>query len=248
MPINKDNVNWRPEVIVVAAYLLFFTSYVSGSRSYVSRSRSKRFGNVNCSFQFPSETILQGFSASLTYFSFVAFFDRPRGVMMIDPACIESKNSQIEGAGAGLFAKTDIPEGTVLGTYPGVIRPTSKFLKKIANKPDAGTYAWRFNDNLGLIDPTDQNGELQDLCFGGTDDFPFSYFLHRSVLNRPVSTLLARINEPPIGGSGCNIFINEDLKKMEVTFYLSRNVAAGEEFFMDYGLSYDRSLYNGPVQ
>ena len=41
---------------------------------------------------------------------------------------------------------------------------------------------------------------------------------------------------------------DEDLEGRFVTFSLERDVAAGEEFFIDYGLSYDRSMYGGKVE
>jgi SET domain-containing protein len=45
------------------------------------------------------------------------------------------------------------------------------------------------------------------------------------------------------GGGGCNVMATEDLAKREVIFELSRDVVKGEELFMDYGLTYDRSNY-----
>jgi len=113
--------------------------------------------------------------------------------------------------------------------------------------PDIGTYAWRFTDNTEYIDPTDQFGNLGSMCLGGTDDFPLSYWIHQFLLKDvwSVPTCLARINEPPIGAGGCNIRAEENLKVRTVTFTLSRNVKAGDELFMDYGTTYDRSSY-GP--
>ena len=35
----------------------------------------------------------------------------------------------------------------------------------------------------------------------------------------------------------------ENLDRREVKFYLSRDVAGGEELFMDYGRTYDRTKY-----
>ena len=59
-----------------------------------------------------------------------------------------------------------------------------------------------------------------------------------------VPTILCRINEPPIGRD-VNVVTDEDRDQRQVTFVLERDVFAGEEFFIDYGLSYDRSMYGG---
>jgi hypothetical protein len=183
-------------------------------------------------------------SAVATYVGYIAWFDRPKGKLFVDPSMVEAKQSQVEGAGLGLYATTFMPEGTKLGTYPGVIRPTNNYMKKYANIPDAGTYAWRFTDNEFFIDPTSKEGQLYDYCLGGTDDLPLSNFLHQNVFKFKTSTLLARINEPPIGGSGCNVRTEENIDAREVVFSLSKDVYVGEELFMDYGLSYDRSGYS----
>ncbi len=188
-------------------------------------------------------------SAILTYFGFVAFFDRPRGSIDVDENVLIARKSQVEGAGLGLYVTQSLPEGTILGTYPGVLRPTSKFMKKYNRLEGgiAGTYAWRFTDNEDYIDPTDQNGKLGDVCLGGSDDYPLSYFIHEILLRfYSTSTALTRINEPAIGGPGCNVRSDENLSTRQVVFSLSRDVVAGEELFMDYGLTYDRTSYGPP--
>ena len=57
-----------------------------------------------------------------------------------------------------------------------------------------------------------------------------------------VPTTLCRINEPP-RGKDVNVVTDEDRGARSVTFSLERDVFAGEELFIDYGLSYDRSAY-----
>ena len=105
-----------------------------------------------------------------------------------------------------------------------------------------GTFLNAAHFPIGLGGANTNRGEI---CLGGTPDFPLSYFLHEKILRRGVPTLLARINEPPLGGGGCNICSSENLETREVTFALSRDVYEGEELFMDYGLTYDRSSYGG---
>jgi hypothetical protein len=215
----------------------------------VKSEGKRKLPNKQCTAAFSANSIntlvLQGTTCAMTYLGLVAYCDRPRGKLSIDNSFIEERQSQVEGGGLGLYAATSMSEGTVLGTYPGVLRPAAKFLNKYENVPNTATYTWRLTDNRELIDPTDRNGELQNICLGGTPDFPLSYFLHEKILRRGVPTLLARINEPPLGGGGCNICSSENLETREVTFALSRDVYEGEELFMDYGLTYDRSSYGG---
>ena len=214
-------------------------------RTSASTTTSTRATTIPTAFALPEipTVVAQATSGLATYFGLVAYFDRPRGRLDVDTSFIEAKQSQVKGAGLGLYVCRDIPEGTVLGTYPGVERPANNYLLKTEKVPDAGVYAWRFTDNQSFIDPTDQNGQLLEYCYGGTDDFPLSYFLHGKILRWKIPTLLSRVNEPPIGGGGCNVRTEENLDAREVVFELSRDVYAGEELFMDYGLTYDRTTY-----
>lgn len=188
-------------------------------------------------------------SAAATYLGLAAALDSPGGSLSVDPSCFEMRQSRVKGAGMGLFAAVDMEEGTELGTYPGVVKSASSYMKKFRRYPNTCVYAWRFGDSLGYIDPTDSLGRIQNFCRGGNDDIMGSVFLHENLLSfRGVPTLLARINEPPasIGGKrkgACNVITREDLKKRTVPFFLSRDVIAGEELFLDYGPTYDRSGY-----
>jgi hypothetical protein len=219
-------------------------NYRSFHRNYCTGKM--KGSNLPLAFAIPDIPIsaTQVASGVVTYFGLVTYFDRPKGKLNVDPSFVEAKQSQVEGAGLGLYASKNMPSGTILGTYPGVLRPANKFMKKYESKPATSVYTWRFTDNECLIDPTDSEGQLLDYCLGGTDDFPLSNFWHQTVLGFwRVPTLLARINEPPIGGGGCNVQSDENLETREVTFSLSRDVFAGEELYMDYGITYDRSGY-----
>ena len=181
-------------------------------------------------------------SAVLSYVGFVGYFDRPRGDLCVDDSQIEIKASTVPGAGLGLFARTRLPRGTVLGTYPGVVIPLSQNLVKLQKHPECEAYIWRFSDNAFVIDPTNEVGKVDDVCIGGRDGLPGSQWLFSNVLRLSVPTALCRINEPPLG-KDVNVVTDEDLQGRFVTFSLEREVAPGEEFFIDYGLSYDRSMY-----
>ena len=171
-----------------------------------------------------SNLIIQAGVGLATYCGLIAHYDRVRGTLILDDKVdLEVKDSQV-CPGMGLYIKKDFPENTVIGTYPGRVLRARSYMSKYERMPKIGTYAWRFTDNIDIIDPTDRDGELQERCFGGADGNPVSYIFHEKILRKSVSTYLCRINEPPIGGTGCNVRSREDLEKREVTFELSRDV------------------------
>lgn len=188
-------------------------------------------------------------SATLTYLSLITYFDRPRGSLTIpDPqSTLLIQQSRVPNAGLGLFAAQPLSKGTILGTYPGVIRPINTFYDvKCRQYPQAIGYSWRFTDSKYIIDPTDNKGEIQNVCYGGSSEVPLSNIIFPTLLSFwNVNTALCRINEPPIGAGGCNVSAKENLDKREVTFELIQDVVAGQELYLDYGLDYDRSRY-GP--
>ncbi len=182
-------------------------------------------------------------SAVSTYFGFVALTDRPRGQLFVDPTSLEMKGSTVPGAGLGLFATKTLRKDTVLGTYPGVVIPLPQNMDKLRAFPQCKGYTWRFSDNQFVIDPTNPQGEIEDFCKGGNPSMPLSVAFFQTILGFiQVPTTLCRINEPP-KGRDVNVVTDEDLQSRTVTFTLERDVYEGEELFIDYGLSYDRSRY-----
>lgn len=175
-------------------------------------------------------------SALLSYIGLVGFLDRPRGTLVAKRGIdIDILQSNVPGAGLGLFAKRNLPKGTVLGTYPGVLlKITEPNLGKVRTHPKCETYIWRFSDNQFVLDPTNDVGDLDDLCVGGSPGNPGSFFLFKNVFPFQVPTDLCRINEPPMGND-VNVVTDEDLEKRTVTFSLERDVYANEEFYIDYG-------------
>jgi hypothetical protein len=185
-------------------------------------------------------------SALLTYTAILASVDRPRGKLNVGDSQVRVQPSTVPGAGMGLFALADLSRGTVLGTYPGVVVPLEQHVSKLRLYPASEGYIWRFSDNRMVIDPTNPRGMLEDTVCGGNLSQPGSVFLFEFIsklsLCRATPTTLCRINEPP-RGSDVNVVTEEDLVKRTVTFTLERDVYKGEELFIDYGLSYDRSRY-----
>ena len=157
--------------------------------------------------------------------------------------------SGVPNGGMGLFATEEMRCGTMLGTYPGVLRPANAFYDgKCRRYPNAIGYSWRFTDNAYVIDPTDDVGEVRDFCRGGGSGVPLSSLFFSTILRSwGVSTALCRINEPPVGAGGCSVTARENLDTREVHFELTRDVYPGQELYLDYGLDYDRSGYGRPV-
>lgn len=186
-------------------------------------------------------------SAAMTYLSLIVYFDRPRGSLTIPDAesTLQVRPSHVPNAGLGLFTTQSLSKGTILGTYPGVLRPANTFYDgKGRNFPQSIGYSWRFTDNKYVIDPTDSQGNIQDVCLGGSSEVPFSNTIFSTIFQIwKVNTALCRINEPPIGVGGCNVSARENLDTREVLFELIQDVMSGQELYLDYGLTYDRSMY-----
>jgi hypothetical protein len=193
-------------------------------------------------------------SAGLTYGTCIAIFDRPRGRMLLPNYSeqLQMRCSSVPGAGFGVFVTVPvIPRGTLLGTYPGVVVPLMSQLPKLQLYPHCETYVWRFSDNQYIIDPTNVEGKLEEVCYGGNRATWGSVWFHQSLIpnlsqwcNFP-TTLLCRINEPPKAGRyfDVNVVTVEDLEQRTVTFVAERDIYENEELFIDYGISYDRSGY-----
>ena len=60
----------------------------------------------------------------------------------------------------------------------------------------------------------------------------------------PIDPTLAYVNEPSLGGRGCNACIEDGPTMRDIHFVAAVDIALGEEIFIDYGSSYDRSSYN----
>ena len=189
--------------------------------------------------------MLRAVSATSGYVGIVAVLDRPRGELYC-PEQVQIRPSTVPGAGLGLFATADLPQGTRLGTYPGTVLPLQQNLSKLRQYPACEGYIWRFSDNRAVIDPTNAMGCLEDAVVGGNPSLPGSVWMFQNLFSkfRTVPTTLCRINEPP-KGKDVNVVTDEDLDKRVVVLSLERDVCRGEELFIDYGFSYDRSMYGG---
>ncbi|KAG1654115.1 hypothetical protein FOA52_007459 [Chlamydomonas sp. UWO 241] len=157
-----------------------------------------------------------------------AWTTRPRGWCRADLVAVAP--SVI--AGTGLFARCAIPAGTVLGAYPGVPRSPAETLAKAEVAPRTRQYVFRTDDGY-YLDPTDANGK-------GPSPFPAPGWWPLAV-----QVELAYANEPPPGvGTNCLLDTNPTGSDVSnVLFVTERDVLMGEEVFIDYGPTYDRSGY-----
>lgn len=175
--------------------------------------------------------------------SFRLYERRPRG--SLQPGLLEVRDSLVSGAGRGCFAAVDLPEGTILGTYPGRLRSAFEYASKLQSVgPHVAEYCWTLGE-VAALDPTDERGILyEDPGVPLLESAPAS--LNSGLLAafaRP--TTLALINEPGAGGD-TNVKVEVDGD--EVFFILERSVFAGEEIYIDYGQNYDRSGYGRSVR
>ena len=174
------------------------------------------------------------FATALAATAAVRIYERrPRGFLNPSIRLLVQK-SQVPGGGLGVYVEDTLPAGTQLGAYPGRLLYMAEYTRKLAVHPHASTYCWKLQDDNGVLDPTDAQGNLYDavpLIEGVELGAPWA-----------VPTTLARINEPPPRGD-VNV---ETLEEGDtLTFFLRRDCRAGEELYLDYGMDYDRSMYGG---
>ena len=142
--------------------------------------------------------------------------------------------SRIPGAGRGVFAGAELPQGTILGAYPGRMTFMGPYYRKLQRVPHASSYVWKLQDGQRVLDPTDAAGILCEplaLIEGLPTQLGEAY---------AVPTTLALINEP---SPGLDVNVETHEQGDEVLFVTSRRCVEGEELFLDYGQDYDRSFY-----
>ena len=62
-----------------------------------------------------------------------------------------------------------------LGLYPGVLVGTGAYRNtKLVEHPASVSYVWKLQNEGGVIDPTDECGNIHDTCRGGSSTIPLS--------------------------------------------------------------------------
>ncbi|KAF5827033.1 hypothetical protein DUNSADRAFT_1478 [Dunaliella salina] len=211
------------------------------SENHPHASTSHPFDSIPGRLQLPLASLLESLSQPLPYYVYgveagaatvaavAIWMWQGRPVGWVQPGMLEVRPSQT--AGLGLFTRVPVPSGTVLGSYPGRIRSGSEMAAKVESAPDAAGYVFNTGDGR-FIDPTDESG-MPSPFPGPGSPWPF-----------PVKMLLPYANEPPKGAGGTNCFVETGpAGPTELIFQANRDIEAGEEIFIDYGLMYDRASY-----
>eukprot|EP01025_Chloroclados_australasicus_P004217 TRINITY_DN1100_c2_g1_i1.p2 TRINITY_DN1100_c2_g1~~TRINITY_DN1100_c2_g1_i1.p2 ORF type:complete len:224 (-),score=23.15 TRINITY_DN1100_c2_g1_i1:292-963(-) len=219
---------------------VYQASEVNGVRVYHFQRRKLNYRNrqnaqIKSALSLPFST---GFSvvglgievslAAVTAYLAASWLDRPRGWALDDVLMVQE--SPVHGR--GVFAKEDIPKGTVIGVFPGRMRSISELDLKSQQCPRVKGYIF-CTDNKMVLDPTDMTGEPSDKPSPGLPWWP-------------VNPTMAFMNEPPRGGKGTNVVIEVGKNPADVMFITTRDVYKDEELFVDYGLYYDRTSYVEP--
>lgn len=149
--------------------------------------------------------------------------------------------SQVPGAGRGVFAGADLSAATLLGHYPGRLVNPYRYEQKRQAVPRCSGYSWVLDDGVGVLDPTDARGVLLEplprLVLPGSDGGEGSSL---TAALGSIPTTLALINEPSLG---LDVNVVTEQRGTTLLFSTGRDVAEGEELFLDYGPVYDRSGY-----
>lgn len=127
---------------------------------------------------------------------------------------IEIRDSTISGAGKGVFATIDIPEGTHVCEYTGKVIPTSEDFSDRSRSFAMKNGNTILGDNIGSF--INDNVQLRPLSYEETKAF----FADRKL--------------PRYGTHNCKYF-EWDGKVFVVT---TRDVKKDEELFTDYGFNY----------
>ncbi len=165
--------------------------------------------------------------------AYTSYAFRPRGWSL--RGCLDVRESTIPGAGQGVFATARIKRGQVLGAYPGVPRTDQEMTAKALVVPTSRFYVFSVRPGV-ILDPTGQDGLPSAHPVPSRFWWPFD-----------IDCTLAYVNEPSIGlGVGVNVAVEDDTTDASgLCFVANRDIEAGEELFIDYGVSYDRRGY-GP--
>jgi len=137
------------------------------------------------------------------------------------PDFLSIKYSKIPNAGLGLFANSDIPQGTFLGNYMGEVYHNK------AACPD-NDYIFR-TDNFMIdgLDVTKSN---------------FSRFMNCCTNNDVENVLVIKYVNP---GKSC-VFTKKNGEKIDINnyvfFYAKRKILSDEELLFDYGEEYRQKL------
>lgn len=200
--------------------------HVRGMELYTISSSSSSSSDVIASM-----AMSQNFVILVAACAYYVQYHRPRGWSRRD--LLEVKQSMLgEGAGMGVFARLMIPAETTLGAYPGVVRNDVAMTAKSIVAPMSRYYCFSTRPGC-ILDPTGNDGYPSARPTPCNVFWPFQ-----------VDTTLSYVNEPSLEfRTNVRVEDDPDDPMVGLIFVSDRDIDAGEELFIDYGVSYDRSDY-----
>lgn len=136
------------------------------------------------------------------------------------------------GAGYGLVARTYVKDGTLVGTYPGVVYPEEEYNRLVRSKhPKLVTYAVEFFK----VRPNRSIDRGWIITPGAVDG---------KIAPRFKDCLTPYINEPPIGKKP-NCFWVWNLHKNTIEIHTFHAINRGEPLYLCYGNGYKRNYKTG---
>lgn len=137
------------------------------------------------------------------------------------PYFLSIKYSKIPNAGLGLFADSDIPQGTFLGNYMGEVH---------RNKAECPNNDYIFNTESFMIDGLDVTKSN------------FARFMNCCYNNDVENVSVIKYVNP---GKSC-VFTKATGETVDINnyvfFYAKRNILSGEELLYNYGVDYRKKL------
>jgi hypothetical protein len=140
------------------------------------------------------------------------------------PEMVAIRSSLIPGAGEGLFAEVDIPDGTYIGFYRGdYVTPEESDAMQDTKE---GEYLFFL--------PLCADDELHDSIAGDMNDYVSKVNYAPRTINRQPTHLQ-------------NVIFKNMCEEPYVRLYATRAIEAGEELYVDYGPDYDYAFMEIPT-
>ena len=137
------------------------------------------------------------------------------------PYFLSIKYSKMQNAGLGIFADSDIPQGTFLGNYMGEVH---------RNKAECPNNDYIFNTESFMIDGLDVTKSN------------FARFMNCCYNNEVENVSVIKYVNP---AKSC-VFTKTNGEQIDINnyvfFYAKRNILSGEELLYNYGVDYRKKL------
>lgn len=140
------------------------------------------------------------------------------------PEMVEVRQSLIPGAGEGLFAKVDIPDGTYIGSYAG---------RLVTPEESDAMQGTKEGEYLFFL-PACANDEAHDSIAGDMEDYISKVNYAPATINRQPTYLQ-------------NVTFENFCEPPYVRLFAMRKIDANEELYVDYGPDYNYDFMEFPA-